>query len=394
MYSRGRRRLIAVSSALVLAGTLTACSSGGGSADTVKIGWEFPQSGAFESLGVDMENGFNLYLDTHGNKLGGRKVELVSADETEKPDEALKQAERLVEQEEVAAMAGIMDSAALKAVAPYLQEEGVPIVSSGGRPDLKPKELEGVWHTGSVNRHGGQAAAEYIKDEVKGPVYAIGADYAGGHAKLAGFTEEFDKIGGKLANGSGETEWTPFPDTTDFQPYFEKIAKTDAEAIFAFYSGSPAIDFVKQWADSDAADIPLYGPNLTEGALLNAQGESAKGVFTPSNYSADLDNPANHEFVSEWQAADKKGEPSLYVATAWDSAQVLDEAIGSIDDGEEVTPEAINKAIEGLGKIKSPRGVWEFNAKTHAPRQPWYMREVKKDGDKLSNVVVAELGQL
>ena len=117
-------------------------------------------------------------------------------------------------------------------------------------------------------------------------------------------------------------------------------------------------------------------------------------MLTPSNYSADLDNPANHEFVSEWQAADKDGEPSLYVATAWDSAQVLDEAIGSIAEGEEVTPEAIDEAIAGLGKIKSPRGVWEFNAKTHAPRQPWYMREVKKDGDKLSNVVIAELGQL
>ncbi|HZE39368.1 MAG TPA: ABC transporter substrate-binding protein [Stackebrandtia sp.] len=378
----------------VMAVTMTGCAGSGASADTVNIGWEYPKSGTFQALGIDMENGFNLYLKTHHNKLGGRNVKLVPADETDKPDESLKQAQRLVEKENVQALAGIMNSAALVAIDPYAQENKIPIVSSGGRPDLKPKQLDGVWHTGSINEHGGEAAAPYIKKQVDGPVYAMGADYAGGWPKVKGFTKQFQKLGGKLANADGKPEWTSFPKAPDFQPYMNKIADSGAKAIFAFYSGTQAIDFIKAWASSDAADIPLYGPNLTEGSLLKAEGKSAKGIYTPANYSADLDNSANRDFVSKWTADNRPGLPDLYAATAWDAAQVLDKAIKAIPAGEEVTGEKINKQISKLGEISSPRGDWQFDSKTHAPIQPWYMRVVKMDGNKLSNVKIADLETL
>lgn len=389
------RTALTVGTAGLLTVALAGCVGDDADTDTVKIGWELPLSGPFESLGVDLNNGFQLYLKTHGNKLGGREIELVTADETDKPAESLKEAERLVGKEEVVAMAGILNSGAFEAIAPFAQEEGIPVVSPGGRPELDPHKLEGLWHTSSINRQGGEAVAPYMKDEIKGPVYVIGPDYAGGHAKLIGFTETFANEGGKLANKDGEVTWTPFPDTTDFQPYLNEIANSGAKAIFTFYAGAPAIDFVKQYAESDAAGIPLYGLNLTEGSLLEEQGDAAEGVFCPMNYSADLDNAANREFVSEWTAADYPGQPSIYATSAWDTAQVLDMAIDSIPAGEEVTSEAISEAISNLGEItESPRGPWEFDDMTHAPIQTWYLRQVRTDGGELANVVIKELATL
>jgi branched-chain amino acid transport system substrate-binding protein len=68
---------------------------------------------------------------------------------------------------------------------------------------------------------------------------------------------------------------------------------------------------------------------------------------------------------------------------------VLDRAIGAA--GADPTPEAINKAIAGIGQIDSPRGTWEFSRTTHAPVQKWYLRQVRPDGRSLSNTVVESL---
>nr|WP_244409144.1 ABC transporter substrate-binding protein [Stackebrandtia nassauensis] len=364
----------------------------------MKIGWEIPKSGTYETLGKDLDAAFNLYLDTHGGKLGGRKVELKTVDETDKPEKALDAANKLIKQDEVVAMAGIQSSGSYEAIAPVAQENGIPLVGAGGRPQLEKNKdldgLKGLWHTSWINAQTGQSIAPYIKKKIDGPVYAIGPDYEGGYANVEGFTDEFKKIGGKLANEKdGKPTYTPFPKIDDFGPYLTKIANSDAKAVYCFYAGANAIDFVKQYAESDAADIPLYGAFYTEGKVLEAQGKSAKGMYSTMNYSPDLDNEANREYVAEWTKKEQ-GQPSVYATAAWDAAQVLDLAIGSIPKGEEVTSEAITEAIGKLGKIKSPRGEWHLGEKTHAPIQKWYLREVKEDGGVLSNVRIEDLETL
>jgi branched-chain amino acid transport system substrate-binding protein len=230
-----------------------------------------------------------------------------------------------------------------------------------------------------------------VKDHVDGPVFAIGPDYQGGWDELRGFTDEFLRIGGRLANPDGETLFTPFPQTTNFLPYLSQIAASDAKAVYTFYAGKAAIDFVTQYRQSDVADLPLYGAFLTEGTILDAQGDAAIGILNVLNYSPDLDNAANREFVAAWSARHDRA-PTTFAMAAYDAAAVLDLAIAAIDG--EVTGARINQAIAGLGQIASPRGNWSFNPTTHAPVQKWYLREVRRDGGVLANVMVQELATL
>lgn len=394
MTQRLRRRALVTAAVAAMAMVATGCSSGSEDAGTVKIGWEIPLTGTYEALGKDLDNAFNLYLETHGNKLGGRKVKVITVDETDKPESALEGANKLIKKDEVAAIAGIQSSGSYAAVAPVAQENGIPLIGAGGRPDLEEnkdlKNLDGLWHTSWINAQTGESIAEYMKEKIDGPVYAIGPDYAGGWANVGGFTDEFKKIGGKLANEGGKTTWTKFPDIKDFGPYLSKIANSDAKAVYCFYAGANAVDFVKQYAESDAADIPLYGAFYTEGSVLQAQGKAAEGMFSTMNYSPDLDNEANREYVAEWSKK-YEGQPSVYATSAWDAAQVLDMAIGEIPKGEEVTAEAITEQMKKLGEVKSPRGDWTMGEKTHAPIQNWYLRQVKKDGDVYANVRIEDL---
>jgi len=355
----------------------------------VKIGFLASLSGTFQAVGEDMRDGFALYLDTHGGKFGGRVVDLVVADEGDGPATALPAATRMVKQDRVAALAGIVAGGSYQAVSALTIENKIPLVGANGRPDVK--DATWLWHTSFISDEPGAAIAPYIKEKVAGPVWAIGPDYQGGHDELRGFTETYTRLGGKLANPDGKTAWTPFPATTNFLPYFAQIRNSDAKAVYAFYAGKNAIDFVKQYKQSDIAALPLYGAFLTEGTVLQAQGPAAEGIWNVLNYSPDLDNAANRTFVDGWKARHDR-QPTTFAMASYDAAAVLDKAIAGISG--EATPQAINDAIGKLGQIDSPRAPWQFNPKTHAPVQKWYLRHVRPDGRSLSNVNVQELATL
>ncbi|ASW54393.1 ABC transporter substrate-binding protein [Plantactinospora sp. KBS50] len=385
---RQRRRVL--TAALVALGlTVSACAdkAGDSSAETLKIGLLASLSGTYQAVGTDIRDGFQLYLSTHDNKLGGHPVQLVIADEGNGAPTAVPAATKLLKQDKVVALTGIVGGGSAAAVIPLAEQAKVPLLGSNARPELK--DVTWVWHTSYLSEEPGAAIAPHIKDTVKGPVYAIGPDYQGGWDELKGFTDEYTKIGGTLANPDGKTRWTPFPATTNFTPYFAQIKASGAAAVYTFYAGSAAVDFVKQYAQSEIKDVPLYAAGfLTEGGVLNAQGPAAQDIFSVLNYSPDLDNAENRSFVAAWKA-NHDGSPTTYAMASYDAAAVLDRAIDAA--GDKPTSEAINAAIAGLGQINSPRGTWQFSKTTHSPVQKWYLRQVRQDGRALSNTVVGDL---
>lgn len=375
--------------ALGLAATgATACSNeSSGASGAVKIGLLASLSGTYQAIGTDIRDGFQLYLDMHGGKLGGHQVELVVADEGDGAPTAVPAATKLVKQDRVVALTGVVGGGSAAAIQPVLAQAKIPFIGANGRPEIK--DVTYTWHTSYLSKETGAAIAQYVKDNVDGKVYAIGPDYQGGWDQLQGFTDAFAKAGGELANPEGKTRFTPFPATKNFTPYFAQIKASGAAAVYTFYAGGAAIDFVKQYSQSEVKDLPLYAAGfLTEGGVLNAQGDAARDVYSVLNYSPDLDNAQNREFVAAWKA-DHDGPPTTYAMASFDAAAVLDKAIGAA--GASPTAESINNAITGLGQIESPRGAWQFSKKTHSPVQKWYLRQVRPDGRALSNTVVGDL---
>ncbi|HZE37175.1 MAG TPA: ABC transporter substrate-binding protein [Stackebrandtia sp.] len=364
--------------------------------EKVDIGLLMPLTGAYAPPGKDMKDAVELYLDLHHNKLGGRDVDVHYGDEGDSPKTSVPEAKRLLNKYKVDVMAGAASSANYAAVAPETVKHEIPFIGIGGQPDLKQMGLdnEWLWQAAVLPDRSGVAMAPYIASHVKGPVYAIGPDYVGGYAIVGGFVKPFLKAGGQLANPSGQPTWTPWPKTKDYSKYFQEIAQSNAKAIYSFYLGQPAVDFVKQYAKSEVKDIPMYSSFLTEGPSLEAEGASAKGIYTAMNYSPDIDNAANRRFVSDWSNKYPDRQTNFYSLDGWDTVHILDQAIGRIDKDKKVTGATINEALGHLGTIDSPRGTWQFSEKTHAPVQKWYLRQVAGDGPSLSNVVIQELATL
>src|SRR5687767_1826979 len=97
---------------------LGACA--GAASGPIRIGLLLPYSAVYAALGVSIENGLRLYLEETGNEAGGRALEVITEDEGATPDEATPKARKLVEQDEVDLMAGIVSSGVLGALRDYL----------------------------------------------------------------------------------------------------------------------------------------------------------------------------------------------------------------------------------------------------------------------------------
>lgn len=194
--------LIAVTTGLLLTTACGGASLGTGDGDKqggpVKIGLLVPQSGTYKALGDDMKQGFELYIKQHGGKLGGREVQTVIADEGETADSGKAAAEKLVKQDRVLAVSGVVSSATINGVKDLFETSKIPLVGS----NASPTTLTGtkyIWRTSYVNDEPGKALGKYVAEKAGGPVFLIAAGYQAGKDEVEGFKSTFLPAGGKLA---------------------------------------------------------------------------------------------------------------------------------------------------------------------------------------------------
>src|ERR1044071_2856936 len=116
------RQTMRIGSALagVVLGFGLAAPSG---AEELRIGFVAPMTGIFAQIGKDMVNGFEMYLNEHGNKLGGADVKFIVEDEQGKPDTAVTRAKKLVLQDHVHMFIGGLLASSGYAMAPVSTSE-------------------------------------------------------------------------------------------------------------------------------------------------------------------------------------------------------------------------------------------------------------------------------
>lgn len=392
-----RRQMLKLMAALGATGLAAGCGAGddedaqggpAGGGQTLKIGLIAPQTGGYKPIGDEMVNGFQLYLDFHENRLGGHPIDLVVADEGDTPQSGKAALDRLIGQG-VVAVSGIASSAVMLAVRKTIEEAKVPLIGS----NASPRNLQGVvyiWRTSYVNDEPGLALGQFLRRQLgrNARVAMIAPDYEAGRDALQGFRSGF----GPDPRLSSPI-WTPFSPSPKRRAYREAVQQLlaqDPQAIFCFFAGDAAVEFIRELREAGYRGSIYASGFLTEGTVLDELGDQARGIRTALNYSADLDNAANARFTTGYRK--KHGaSPTTYAMASYDAALVLDRAIRLA--GERPTPQQINLALGKIGQIDSPRGPWQFN-QSRTPQQKWYLREVRRDGQVLGNMIINELATL
>jgi branched-chain amino acid transport system substrate-binding protein len=346
----------------------------------LKVGLMLPYSGTYASLGNAIENGFQLYVQEQGGKIGGREIEFVKVDDESEPSKATDNINKLIKRDNVDLVVGSVHSGVAMAMAKVAKDTGTLLIvpNAGADAITGPMCAKNIYRTSFTNWQPGYAMGEQAAKNGVKKVITVTWKYAAGEESVKGFKEGFVKNGGTISK-----ELTvPFPNV-EFQSLLTEIAAAKPDAVYAFFAGAGAVKFVKDYAAAGLnRSIPLYGPGFLTDGTLEAQGPAASGILTTLHYADGLNNKRDAAFRLAY-AKTYKMQPDVYAVQGYDAAQLL--AIGLNATKGDVSKKAEFEDAILKAKIDSPRGTITIS-KAHNPIQDIYLREVVGKENKFKSV--------
>lgn len=358
---------------LLLAGAASLAMMASAYGEPVKIGMITTLSGGGAGLGVDARDGFDLALKLANNP----EVTVVTEDDAMKPETAVQIADKMIQQEKVDILTGIIWSNLAMAVVPNAVAQGkfYLSVNAGPSPLAGAKCNENYFNVAYQNDNFHEAMGEYATQQGLKKVFIMAPNYPAGTDSLNGFKRFYKgELAGEVYTKLGQT---------DYAAEIAQIKDSGADAVFFFLPGGMGISFVKQYAQS-GVKTPIMGPGFSfDQDTLPAMGDPALGAKNSASWSPDVDNAASKKFVEEFKKAYNR-VPSIYAAQAYDTANLILSAAAKAS----VKDAAAFRAALKEAKFDSVRGKFKFNTNQH-PIQDIYVREVVKDGDVLTNKIIA-----
>ncbi len=353
------------------------------SLDPVKIGMVTTLSTKAGYLGEDVRDGFRLAMAQEGGQLGGIPVELMVEDDGGDPGKARQIADRFMKRDKVRIMTGIIFSNVAIAVVPKVVNSDVIYISPNAGPSLlagkgcDPNYFNVAYQNDNLD----EVVGQYVSEAGFNNVYLLAPNYPAGKDHLAGFKRYYQgKIAGEVYTKLGQS---------DYAAEIATLRASTPDAVFFFLPGGMGINFLKQYAQSGLNEsIPVFGPAFSfDERLLQAVGSAALGVKNGSQWSHDLDNPANRQFVAAFREAYGR-TPTLYASQGYDAARLIAGALKKVN-GDVGQLAALRTALKAAD-FESVRGDFRFSANQH-PIQNLYIREVVQDesGNYTNNTLKA-----
>jgi branched-chain amino acid transport system substrate-binding protein len=326
-----------------------------------------------------MQNGVNLALEHTGGKLGGWNAKVIFVDDQRKPDVAKQLANRLIKRDKVDVVAGVIWSNLLMAIHKQVTRSDTLLISSNAGPSPLAGEkchknfVSMSWQNDQTS----EGMGKYMQDAGIKSVYMLAPNYQAGKDMLTGFKRHFKgEIIGEVYTKLGQS---------DFQAELSALRAAKPEATFIFQPGGMAVNFVKQWNQSNMDSVSkLYSVFAVDGISLPALKETALGTINTQTWSPDLDNAMNKRFVADFKAA-FGGYPSFYAAQAYDTIMAIDHAIRTSGS----TNTELMRSVLAKGDIPTTRGLLAMNT-NQFPIQNVYLREVILDKEGKATLKVID----
>jgi branched-chain amino acid transport system substrate-binding protein len=351
----------------------------------IKVGFMLPYTGTYAALGNAIENGFRMYVQQQGGRLGGREIEYFKVDDESDPAKAPENATKLVKRDQVDVVVGTVHSGVQMGIVKVAKENNTLLIIPNAGVDEATGPLCGpnIFRTSFSNWQPGYAMGQVLGERGLKKVVTLTWKYAAGEQSVKGFKEAFEAKGGKVVKELS----LPFPNV-EFQALITEVASLKPDAVFVFFAGGGAVKFVKDWAAAGLKDkIPLYGSGFLTDGTLEAQGTAAQGLETTLHYADGLSNPRDKNFRLDY-AKTYKLQPDVYAVQGYDAAQLLAAGASAVK-GDMTRKADLYKAMGGA-RIDSPRGAFTLS-RAHNPVQDFYLRKVDGRENKVSTVAVKAL---
>ena len=308
-------------------------------ADTIKIGLMAPQEGVFTEPGNDGIRGFQLALNKFNGEINGKKIEWVLGPTDATPDRAVREARKLIEQDEVDFIIGPLSGSeglALRDYAKTIPGKTIVNAASGALETTYVDPAPNFFRYHPDGAQWGYGLGSYVVNE-KGwkKIATVAADYSFGYTNFLGFAVDFCQAGGEIV----ERFWLPLG-SGDVASIIAALPD-DVDAIYLGVGGTDAVNFLNQYEQAGGDTNIIGGTIMVDQTVLTARGRAKEALIgTPSSgvQADDWDDAGWQAYVKDYQETFPDGfpTPSLFATNYYNSTMgtllALEAIGGELDD--------------------------------------------------------------
>ncbi|MEQ6899749.1 urea ABC transporter substrate-binding protein [Nocardioides sp. YIM 152588] len=380
-----RSRLVA-GTVLALTSTLalSACGSKAGeegavescvdtSGDTIKLGFLNSLSGPMSISETTVSKSLSMAaeeINADGGILG-KEVEIVQEDGASEPTVFAEKAEKLIQQDCVAAVFGGWTSSSRVAMRPVFESLNsilfYPVQYEGLEADRN------IFYTGATTNQQIIPALDFLREEKKiKSIFLAGSDYVFPRTANKIIKQYADEYGIEVV---GE-EYQPL-DQGAWGTAVDKIVKTKPDVIFNTINGDSNVAFLQAYDEKglDAKSIPIISVSIAEEEAA-AIPVDLTGQMTSWNYYQTVESPENETFVADFKAA--YGEDAVTsdpMEAAYTSLYLYKAMVEKAETFD------VDDVIEAAGGVSfdAPEGTVTVNGDNHHIAKTALIGQVRKD---------------
>ena len=352
--------------------------------DTVTLGFNVPQTGAYADEGADELRAYQLAVEhlngegdggmlntfsskeLKGNGVNGKKVAFVTGDTQTKSDAARASAKRMIEKDGAVMITGGSSSGVAIAVQGLCQEAGVIFMAGlthSNDTTGKDKRANGFRHFFNTEMTGA-ALAPVLKNNFGSDrkAYHLTADYTWGWSQEGSIKKYTEQLGWETVAAVR----TPLG-AGDFSQYITPVLNSGADVLVLNHYGRDMVNSLTQAVQFGLRDkevngkkfaivVPLFSRLMAQGA-----GDAIKGIFGSTNWHWSLQDEGSKAFVKSF--GQKYGFPPSQAAHTCYCQTIL--YADACQRAGTFRPSGVGKALEGFSFDGLGNGPTEYRAADH-----------------------------
>lgn len=351
--------------------------------ETFKIGGVVSLSGTYGIFGEDMRKGVTVAIEQRGGKVLGKPIQVTWEDDETKPQPAVQKTTRLIS-DGSQMIFGAVSSASTLAIMNIAKQRKIPhlVTMSADDKITVPGGSRYTFRTSNTLGMEQRMALAYTKEQKLQRIYGVTADYQATRDSWDWYRREAEKAGIEIVGA----DFPPLGNR-DYSSIADKIARSNADGVALFMTGSDAVTMVKQAGQIDLGKTrKIFGPVIADETMAAGVGPTSIGVQSGVRYHFTVENAPNKAFVEAFRK--KYNEyPSAAAGEAydgmswwldvvektgsWDKEKWVDAFAGSVRDN----------SVEGKKTMRAcdhqamQNGLWGVVTAGKAP-QPAYVMDI------------------
>lgn len=336
-------------------------ASEGVSGDTIKVGLLTASSGSTSVLDGYIEHAFIMGIDeiNAAGGVNGKQIEIIREDYASDPSMAAEKAEKLIVNDGVCCIFGVVLSSCRQAVLPVVEEYDNLLIYPTDYEGLE--QSDNIIYLGCVPNQQVQVIAPWLVDNIGKKVYVIGSDYLYPRSTCAQLISILEENGATIV---GE-EYVSM-DETDYTTSITKIMDAEPDVVFSVLVGDCINAFQKQYAQYGVENTAVFHMCMDESGAAAIGVNACEGVYSGQTYYCTVESNANDEFTTKYVEA-YGAEPTVYASTSYSGAYLLKAALEAA--GDDFTTADLVEAFHGQS-FNGPAGTLTVQENNHTSLTP------------------------